>query len=350
MSDITILDEEKALVRVGAGCRWGQVAQILAPHDWIITSGNFGDVGVGGLTVAGGIGYFTKTYGLTINRLVSATVVCPDGKIYQVSEDNHSDLFWAIRGGMTQVGLVTEYVFKAQPMASKTNDASVGYLEIDYQATDLSDFLDKWSQLAKEAPDYVASFLSISQLPEGTYFVHADNVCSLSNEEIVEASFAPFYQLDPVVKEHKIITSYANVIPFPKDVHDGSQPINVQNALVDTWSKEIKYAVIETVNHPSVMALELRTIGGQMNKVEPHATAFSNRHQEYFMAAWLMQDDSLEALRAVATGCYGGYSSVLDDWVVQKAWDDEARQGLLDLAKQYDPHHVFNTGLQVPRT
>ena len=96
---VEVLDAERRLVRVGGGASWGQDADALAPHGWGLTSGDTDSVGVGGLTLGGGIGWMVGEHGLAIDNLASARVVTADGRLLTASEEENADLFWAIRGG-----------------------------------------------------------------------------------------------------------------------------------------------------------------------------------------------------------------------------------------------------------
>ena len=113
-----VLDAERRLVRVGGGATWGAVAAALDPHDWGLTSGDTSSVGVGGLTLGGGIGWMVRRHGLAIDNLVSARVVTADGRLVTASAEENPDLFWAIRGGGGNFGVVVDFDFIAQEVGS----------------------------------------------------------------------------------------------------------------------------------------------------------------------------------------------------------------------------------------
>src|SRR4051794_16200162 len=99
LADIRVIDPNAGIVQAQAGAIWGDVALVLEPHDLALTSGNFGDTGVGGLATAGGVGYFARSQGLTIDHIVAAKLHTADGEIRWVDAARDPDLFWAIRGG-----------------------------------------------------------------------------------------------------------------------------------------------------------------------------------------------------------------------------------------------------------
>src|SRR5690606_1675435 len=113
LNTVEVLDRERRLVRVGAGARWGDVAQALSPHGLAISSGDYGDVGVGGLATAGGQGFLARSYGLTLDHVVGADVVLADGRIVRADADHHPDLFWGLRGAGGNLGVVTSLDIEA---------------------------------------------------------------------------------------------------------------------------------------------------------------------------------------------------------------------------------------------
>src|SRR5690606_29492236 len=107
------VDPTTRLVTIGAGATWGEVAEALSPLGLVISSGNFGDTGVGGLATAGGIGFFARSQGLTLDAVRRVRLVTADGAIRWVDADTEPDLFWAVRGGGSQVGVATAFVMRA---------------------------------------------------------------------------------------------------------------------------------------------------------------------------------------------------------------------------------------------
>ena len=115
LANVEIIDTERHLVRIGGGATWGQVAAGLAPHGLAISSGDTKSVGVGGLTLTGGIGWMVRKHGLALDNVAAAEVVTASGEVVRASAAENPELFWAIRGGGGNFGIVTAFDFAAHP-------------------------------------------------------------------------------------------------------------------------------------------------------------------------------------------------------------------------------------------
>ena len=146
MDAVEVLDEERRLVRVGAGARWQDVAAALAPHGWGISSGDYGGVAAGGLATAGGIGFLGRAHGLTIDRMRAAEIVLADGSVVRASADERPELFWGIRGAGGQLGVVTAFEFEAVEVGD------VAWVQLTFDAFDAASFLTTYGRWQEEAP------------------------------------------------------------------------------------------------------------------------------------------------------------------------------------------------------
>src|SRR3954451_5809115 len=138
LADVEVLDDRQHLVRIGGGATWGQVAAALAPHGLAISSGDTKSVGVGGLTLSGGIGWKVRKYGLALDSVVGAELVTADGDVVRADAQENSELFWAIRGGGGNFGVVTALDFAAH----RTTDVFFG--RITFPAWEAADVLRGW--------------------------------------------------------------------------------------------------------------------------------------------------------------------------------------------------------------
>ena len=161
LDDVEVLDAERRLVRVGGGATWGRVAAALDPHGWALTAGDTNDVGVGGLTLGGGIGWMVRRHGLAIDNLVGARVVTADGRLLTTSPDEHPDLFWALRGGGGNFGVVVDFDFVAQPVST------VHFGTVAYRLDDAADLVARWRDAMRVAPDELSSTLALHAADAG---------------------------------------------------------------------------------------------------------------------------------------------------------------------------------------
>jgi FAD/FMN-containing dehydrogenase len=113
MNKVTVLDRGKRRVRVEAGARWAQVAEALSPHGLAISSGDHGNVGVGGLASGGGVGWLVRSFGLAVDRVRAVEVVLADGSAVRADESTEADLLWVMRGAGAGAGIALAFEFEA---------------------------------------------------------------------------------------------------------------------------------------------------------------------------------------------------------------------------------------------
>jgi FAD/FMN-containing dehydrogenase len=153
LHEVEVLDRATSRIRVGPGARWGNVAQALAPYRLGMSSGNFGDVGAGGLATTAGVGLLVRKHGLTIDHVLAAEVILADGTFVRADAGQHPDLFWALRGAGGNFGIVTAFELGAYAVGEVVFSLS------HFPAT--PDLLVRWGQVLEEAPRELTSFLGI---------------------------------------------------------------------------------------------------------------------------------------------------------------------------------------------
>jgi FAD binding domain/Berberine and berberine like len=170
------VDPAARTVRVGGGCTWGDVDHATHAFGLAVPSGIISTTGVGGLTLGGGIGHLTRQYGLTIDNLLAADVVLADGRFVVASADENSDLFWAIRGGGGNFGVVTSFLFRAHPV--RIVCAGPMLWDMD-QAADIM----KWyREFIVQAPEEINGFFAFLTVPPGPPFpeaLHFKKMCGV---------------------------------------------------------------------------------------------------------------------------------------------------------------------------
>jgi FAD/FMN-containing dehydrogenase len=195
----THVDPKSSTVRVGSGCTWADVDHATHAFGLAVPSGLISSTGVGGLTLGGGIGHLTHRFGLTIDNLIGADMVLADGSFVTVSEWQHEDLFWAIRGGGGNFGVVTSFVFQAHPV--HTNYAGPMLWELD----DAPKILQWYREFIKQAPDDMNGFFAFLVVPPGPPFpehLHLKKMCGVvwcytGGLDKAEAAFRPIREKFP---------------------------------------------------------------------------------------------------------------------------------------------------------
>ena len=170
------VDPAARTVRVGGGSTWGDVDHATHAFGLAVPSGIISTTGVGGLTLGGGMGHLTRQFGLTIDNLLAADVVLADGRFLTASADENSDLFWAIRGGGGNFGVVTSFLFQAHPVS--TVCAGPMLWEFD-QAAEIM----KWyREFIAQAPQEINGFFAFLTVPPGPPFpehLHFKKMCAI---------------------------------------------------------------------------------------------------------------------------------------------------------------------------
>jgi FAD/FMN-containing dehydrogenase len=204
VADLSLLraiavDAGARTVRVGGGATWADVDAATHEHGLAVPCGIISTTGVGGLTLGGGIGHLTRGYGLTIDNLLAAQIVLADGELVTASADENAELFWAVRGGGGNFGVVTEFTFRAHPVSDVVGGPTFWPLE----QTD--ELLAAYREYLPTLPRSATGFFCFHTVPPGPPFpeeIHLRKVCGIvwcivgSDEEAAEA-MAPMLAVAP---------------------------------------------------------------------------------------------------------------------------------------------------------
>ena len=208
LATVEVVDPERHLVRIGGGATWGQVVDALAPHGLAISSGDTRSVGVGGLTLAGGIGWKVRKYGLALDQLVAADVVTATGELVSASAEQDPDLFWAIRGGGGNFGIVASFTFAAHP----TTDVFHG--KITFPAAEAGSVLQGWADHLRSAPDELTSLVTLANPmaggPQAPVEIHV--VFDGDDPELAAQAIDPIRGLGSVIDDDVALKPYAEVL------------------------------------------------------------------------------------------------------------------------------------------
>jgi len=352
LDDITVLDERSRLVRLGAGARWGRVAEALRPHGWAISSGDYGGVGVGGLATAGGIGYLSRLHGLTLDHVRGAEVVLADGRIVRADRENNPDLFWALRGAGANMGAVTSLDLEAKPLGD------VVYSVLVLDASDTAGLLERWGEVMESAPRELTGFLVLGATGRANPSVIAQ-LMSVYGDDDTDAAVKALQRLAdiaPVLDHQAVLTPYSGIIgPAKPQFTSGDRAPAGRSALFDHLTPEVAKGVARLVTDRVSYFTQLRAVGGAVNDVDPAETAYPHRHQNFHVVAMSGAprrehlDEPWDAwLLPYADGTYLSFETDLRPERLTDAFPEPTLTRLRRIKRVYDPGNVFNTNFPIP--
>jgi len=277
----THVDPKTGTVRAGSGCTWADIDHATHAFGLAVPSGIIPRTGVGGLTLGGGIGHLARRYGLTIDNLIGADIVLADGSFVTANEWQHEDLFWAIRGGGGNFGVVTSFQFQAHPV--HTNYAGPMLWELDQAPKMMRWYRD----FIREAPDEFSGFFAFLVVPPGPPFpehLHLRKMCGIvwchtGGQEKAEAALKPIREAFPPALD------LCGPIPHPalQGMFDPIYPPGLQWYWKADFVNELPDAAIEQhMKHAATLpnmfsTMHLYPINGAASRVGSSDTAWSYR-------------------------------------------------------------------------
>lgn len=344
---------------VGAGATTGEVAAATAPAGLAIGFGDTGSVGVSGITLGGGVGYLSRWQGLTIDNLLAAEVVLADGRVVRASADEHPDLFWALRGGGGNFGVVTRLQLRLHPLSAVTG----GMLVLPATPEVVAGVVAAGSA-APEELGLIANVMPCPPMPFLPPDLHGRLVvlllvCWAGPPEDADAVLAPLRTLaDPLADLVRPVT-YPEL--FPPEPH-GPGPVAVTRTMfLDHVDVDDARRVLELLEQADGMrAVQLRPLGGAIARVPDDATAYAHRSAPLMagVVTFVTPEDRdarlawvRRVLDALDQGVPGAYVNFLGDEGperVQAAYPGATWDRLREVKRTYDPGNVFARNQNVP--
>ena len=333
-----------------------EVTTAAAEHGLAVGFGDTGSVGIGGITTGGGIGYLVRKHGMTIDSVLAAEVVTADGQIRMVDAAHEPDLFWAIRGGGGNVGVVTRFQFQLQPL-----DGVVGGMLILPATAETVEGFIAASQAAPEELSTIANVMNCPPMPFVPEELHGSLVilgflCYAGEAEAGEAAMAPFRALaEPIADMVKPI-SYPEMYPPEEGAEDYHPLVVGRTFFMDRVGRPEAEAIIRHLeaSDAPMRATQLRVLGGAMARVPADATAFAHRSSPIMAIcvsfheggddqankqAWV--DGFANELDQGREGAYVNFLEADDPGGVQRAYPGATGQRLARIKARYDPDNLF---------
>ncbi len=328
--------------RVQGGAMLGALDRAAQQHGLATTAGNVSHTGVGGLTLGGGMGWLARQYGLSCDNVISFEVVTADGRVLRASADEHPDLYWGLRGGGGNFGVVTEFEFRLHSVGTEAFTA-----EFDFAVDEGADVLRGWRDLNASAPRQATLMASIAN---GVVTVGYVWVGDLEESRRLAPSLRA---LGTPLEERLADTSYVD-LQRREDTVEGHA---IRRYWKGHYFRQLRDATIEALLNRDELApsVSLQAYGGAIAEVPDGDTAFSHRDTMFeFVAAARWTDPDEDAARIAASRSYaarldqfasGAYVNVLDDEGrsgVRRAYAPEHLARLTQVKDTYDPDNVFH--------
>jgi FAD/FMN-containing dehydrogenase len=361
------IDPETKTAWAETGLTAGEVTTAAADHGLAIGFGDTGSVGIGGITTGGGVGYLVRKHGLTIDNVLAADIVTADGQLVRADKDTNADLFWAIRGGGGNFGVVTRFQYRLVDLPGIVG----GILVLPVNA----EIIERYIALSEEAPDELSSIANVMPVPPlpgvpeewlGKLGIFA--LMTYAGEaDAGQQALQPFRDLAklagldaPIADMLRPMTYPEMYFPDDPDYHPLAVSTNMLLDRCDRPSAQKIMEHLEALDAPMRVA-QLRVLGGAMARVRNDATAFAHRASPIMVnlaafyedeadkarkQAWL--DGFASAIRQSSGGKYVNFVGDEGEAGVRAAYPPKTYERLAEIKRRYDPDNVFHLNQNIP--
>jgi len=355
------IDAANRTVWVGAGVTAGELTEALAPHQLVVGFGDTGSVGVSGITLGGGVGYLARKYGLAIDSLVAVELVTADGRQLLADEANHPELFWALRGGGGNFGVVTRLKFRLHPLPAFTG----GMLVLPATAKTIAGFV----AAAKAAPEELSGIANVMPAPPMPFLPAEQHgklvilamLAFAGEPDAAEKALAPFRALATPLADFVKPGPYTGMYPpEDPDYHPTAAALNLLVERIGTPEAETILGYLEE-SDASMRVCQIRVLGGAVSRVAPSATAYAHRKSPIMLnvaafydgeadkpakEAWVA--DFSKALNRGDDGAYVNFVSDEGPARVRAAYPGDTWDRLRQVKRAFDPHNLFRLNQNIP--
>ncbi|MDQ3791311.1 MAG: FAD-binding oxidoreductase [Actinomycetota bacterium] len=343
------------------GLTAGEYTAAVGAHGLATGFGDTGSVGIGGITLGGGVGFLVRKHGLTIDDLLAAEVVTADGELLHVDAETHPDLFWAIRGGGGNFGVATRFKFRLHEV-----DTIVGGMLI-LPAT--PEIIASFVAEAEAAPEELSAIANVMVAPPMPFLpdevlgklVIMALMAYAGEVDKGERAIAPFRALAEPIADMVRPMSYPEM--YPPEEGDYHPTAAARTLFMDAVDRDVAQTIVEYLqaSDAPMRAAQLRVLGGAMARVPVDATAFAHRSSRIManVAAFYEGPDDRATREAWVTdfaaalgGSDGGaYVNFLVDEGeerVRAAYPGSTWERLVEIKGRYDPTNLFRLNQNIP--
>jgi FAD/FMN-containing dehydrogenase len=354
------VDPKERTAWAASGLTAAEFTNTAAAHGLALGFGDTGSVGIGGLTLGGGVGYLVRKHGLTIDDLLAAEIVTADGEILDVDAESHPDLFWAIRGGGGNFGVVTRFRFRLHELDTVVG----GMLLLPATPETIHAFIAE----AEAAPEELSTMANVMPAPPMPFVPEEQHgklvilalMCYAGDAEAGEKVLAPFRALGTPVADMLKPMPYPEI--YPPD-EEGFHPMAVgRTSFVDEVDRAASETIVERIEASTapMRVAQLRVLGGAMARVPNDATAFAHRDRRLMVnvgalfeepedraehQAWTTETSA--ALQRGPTGAYVNFLGDEGEARIREAYPGPTWDRLAENKSRYDPTNLFRLNQNV---
>jgi FAD/FMN-containing dehydrogenase len=358
------VDTENKSVTVGGGATINDVDSATLPHNLAVPLGIVSETGIGGLTLCGGHSWLTRKYGFACDNILSVEIVTADGQLLEANENQNPELFWAIRGGGGNFGVVTKFEFKAHPISD-----NVVFCGVFYPISEASSVYKTWRDYVSKAPNEFTSQVAIWSIPHHDNFpthLHGEEVVIVSGVYDGSITDGELY-IKPLREIAKPLLDLSGPIPYG-DVQKAFDPyftgkrerFNFWKSLyLENLSDEkIEQIVQKGKNRPNPWTLiPIRQMGGEGSDMHKSSNALGGRDAPFMLSidtSWTSEQDTNSAIawtrsfwdEMQKTEQGAMYLNFVGDGedsekMMRKSYGEESYERLLQIKLQFDPENMF---------
>src|SRR5215210_596649 len=344
------------------GLTAGEFSAAADAHGLATGFGDTGSVGIGGITLGGGVGYLVRKHGLTIDDLLAAEVVTADGELLRVDDESHPDLFWAIRGGGGNFGVATRFQFRLH----EVDEIVGGMLILPATPEVIASFVTE-AEAAPEELSTIANVMTAPPMPflpaevHGQLVIMAMLVYAGEEVEAGQRAVAPFRALaEPIVDMLKPMP-YPEIYPPEED--DFHPTAVARTMFIDSIDRDVSQTILEHLraSEAPMRAAQIRVLGGAMARVPAEATAFAHRSSRIMVNVAAFYEGTQErpareawvsrfaaALRQGEGGAYVGFLGEEGEERVREAYPESTWDRLAEIKRRYESTNLFRLNQNIP--
>ncbi|GAB4437367.1 MAG: FAD-binding oxidoreductase [Anaerolineae bacterium] len=348
------IDAEQGTAWAETGLTAGEYTTAASAYGLATGFGDTGSVGIGGITLSGGVGYLVRKHGLTIDHLLAADIVTADGQLLRVDAETHPDLFWAIRGGGGNFGVATRFKFRLHPLETVVG----GMLLLPATPDIIASFVAE-AEAAPEELSIIANVMPAPPMPFVPAEYHGQLIimalmCYAGPADAGERALAPFRALVTPIADMLRPMRYPEIYP-PEE--EGFHPMAIGRTMfVDAITRREAETIIDHLRAGTapMRVTQVRVLGGAMARVPADATAFAHRGRRLMVnvAALYQRPDEAAlheawvtnlaaALRQGESGAYVGFLGKDGPARIREAYPGPTWDRLLAIKRRYDPTNLF---------